>query len=196
MSQLTEQIIKKVMPLASRQNIIASTPHLYTTALHYTITTATRLQFWLATIAVESGQLQFNSELGTHPEYEYRRDLGNIHKGDGVKFEGHGKIQITGRDAHTAYTEYLRKSKHLPFISFVEFPEKLALEPYSTDAAGWFVNGYKDLNPLADSDNFLAYQIRVNGRNRKTGRPNHWAERVKFLTNAKEAIPADFILTA
>ncbi len=190
--KLTFEMIKHIMPNATAARINTALPSLESTAIHYEINNQKRLSAWLATIAQESGELRYNAEIASGSAYEGRRDLGNTQKGDGPRFKGHGKIQITGRDAHEAYTEYIRQSGHVPFVDFTEEPQKLAQEPYSTDSAGWFVNGYKQINYLADADNFLLYSVRVNGRNKRTGLPNNWAERQAYYERALEIIPEDF----
>jgi len=195
MARLSEGMLKAIMPFAPSKARRAALPILMHTALNYGITTRRRMAMWLATIAVESGELKYQAELASGAAYEGRADLGNTQKGDGRRFKGHGRIQITGRDAHTEYTKYLRKSGHLPFVDFVKEPHRLAEEPYATDAAGWFVNGYKNLNPLADTNNFLGYQIKVNGMNKKTKKPNHWAERQTYYSRALRALPDDWVLT-
>lgn len=194
--RLTDAMLRAIMPNAPKKTREAAIPLLNYTAFNYEITTPRRMRAWLATLAVESGELRYQEEIASGAAYEGRRDLGNVHPGDGRKFKGHGRIQNTGRDVHRAYTKHLKKSGHLPFVDFEANPKRLAEEPYATDSAGWFVNGYKNLNPLADANNFLAYQIRVNGRNKKTGLPNHWTERQRYYERARRAIPDDWELTA
>jgi putative chitinase len=195
MASLTDDILKKIMPHASKAKRQTALPLLTQTALAYNITTERRLAAWLATIAQESGELQFQEEIASGAAYEGRLDLGNTQKGDGKKFKGHGRIQITGRGNHTAYTKFLKNKGHLPFVDFVAEPKKLATEPYATDAAGWFWSILKKLNGLADAGDFLTTQIRVNGRNKKTGLPNHWKERNNFFVSGLSALPDGFILT-
>lgn len=194
MNQLTEAMLKAIMPFTPRAKRLAALPLLNATAFQYGITNEKRLSAWLATLAVESGELKYQEEIASGAAYEGRKDLGNVMPGDGRKFKGHGRIQITGRANHASYTEYLRESGHLPFIDFVQNPKALAQEPYATDSAGWFFAQHIDANPLADAGQFLAIQIRVNGRNRKTGKPNHWQERQAYYQRALRIIPDDFDL--
>ncbi len=151
---------------------------------------------FLATLAAESGELKYQEEIASGAAYEGRADLGNTQKGDGKRFKGHGRIQITGRDNHVKYTNYLKRSKHLPFVDFVANPKALAQEPYATDAAGWFWSVYKNLNPVADRGDFLTTQIRVNGRNKRTGLPNHYDVRQRYYTRALSVLPDNFALSA
>lgn len=53
--------------------------------------------------------------------YEGRADLGNTHKGDGVRFAGRGLVQLTGRRNYTAASEHLG-------VDLVADPD-LALDP-------------------------------------------------------------------
>jgi len=189
---LTLQQLKKIMPNA--KNASEALPILNAVAKQYEINNERRMAAWLATLAVESGELKYQEEIASGAAYEGRVDLGNTQKGDGRKFKGHGRIQITGRDNHTRYTNYLKRAKHLPFIDFTVNAKALAQEPYATDAAGWFWTVYKKLNTYADKGDFLTTQVRVNGRNRKTGLPNHYDVRQKYYTRALSVLPDNFTL--
>ena len=48
-------------------------------------------------LAHESVSLRYFEEIASGSAYEGRRDLGNIHPGDGVRYKGRGPIQLTGR---------------------------------------------------------------------------------------------------
>lgn len=183
------------MPYTPKTKRIAAIPILNKTAFDYKINNEKRISSWISTLAIESGELKYQEEIASGKAYEGRKDLGNIFPGDGVKFKGRGRIQITGRDNYTAYTEYLRKSGHLPFVDFVKEPHKLAQEPYATDSAGWFFAIKIKANPLADRGEFLEIQLRVNGgRKRKPPRPNHWIERKTYYERALRVIEDDFLL--
>src|SRR4051794_4851898 len=108
MRRITPEILKQIMPYAPRAGRENAAPLITATAYHYKITNAPRLRMWLATLAAESGELKYQEEIASGAAYENRADLGNVVAGDGRRFKGHGRIQITGRDAHTANTDYLR----------------------------------------------------------------------------------------
>lgn len=193
---LTDDQLRKIMPHTSAAKRREVLPIVNNTAVVYNIDNERRMAAWLATLAVESGEFKYQEEIASGAAYEGRKDLGNTQKGDGRRMKGHGRIQITGRFNHQAYTNYLKKKQHLPFIDFTEEPAKLAQEPYATDSAGWFWAIYKKLNPVADRGDFLTTQIRVNGRNKKTGLPNHWTVRNGYFIKALSVLPDDFSLSA
>jgi predicted chitinase len=196
MSTITNQILIRIMTDASPQRRAAALPILNSVAAAYDISNQHRVAAWLATLAVESGELVYEQEIASGAAYEGRVDLGNTHPGDGERFKGRGRIQITGRTNYEKYTEYLKAKPHLPFVDFIQDPPALATEPYATDSAGWFFAIYIDANPLADKGLFLDIQIKVNGRNRETGLPNDWTQRNEFYQRGLAVLPADFQLDA
>jgi predicted chitinase len=194
MSELTDEMLRQIMPNAPKAKRLASLPILNQVMRVYEINSERRVAAWLATLAIESGELKYQEEIASGAAYEGRHDLGNNQPGDGKRFKGHGRIQITGRANHSAYTQFLRGRRHLPVVDFVKEPQRLAEEPYATDSAGWFWSIHKNLNPLADKRKFLDTQVRVNGRNKSTGLPNHWDQRRAYYERALRVLPDDFKL--
>jgi len=196
MSTITDKILSCIMTHASPAKRAAALPILNKVAAAYNISNQRRIAAWLATLAVESGELKYQEEIASGAAYEGRRDLGNTQKGDGRRFKGRGRIQITGRFNYQSYTDYLKRHQHLPFIDFIQNPAALANEPYATDSAGWFFAIKINANPLADKGLFLNTQVKVNGRNKKTGLPNHWPVRNAYYKRGLTVLPAGFKLDA
>lgn len=184
---LTDEMLRQLMPHCPRARRAQCLPHLVSAMLEFHITTELRVAAFLATIAVESAELRYFAEIASGAAYEGRRDLGNIYRGDGRKYKGRGVIQVTGR----ANSEACLKFLGLPAGQ----PERLEEISNAFRSAGWFWDPYKNLNPLADQRKFLAVQIKVNGRNRRTGLPNHWTQRLDYYNRALRILPDGFVLT-
>jgi putative chitinase len=148
--------------------------------LQFGATTALRIDHLLAQVAHESDGFCTTEEYASGAAYEGRADLGNTQKGDGKRFKGRGPIQLTGRDNHRQFTNWLRKII-ATCPNFETNPELVAIFPW----AGWAVFFFwstKALNALADRDDLVAVTKIVNG-----GR-NGLADRAKYLAKAKNAV--------
>lgn len=166
--------LKQIAPFSKSQNCELYAPILTTEMLTGSITTNLRICHFLAQILHESGSLNYVRELASGKAYEGRKDLGNVVKGDGVKFKGRGLIQITGR----ANYETLSK---LWGVDLLDKPELLELPLYAVKSAIWFWNS-RFLNKFADTDNIRDITRRINGGF------NGIADRMQFLERAKKAL--------
>ena len=127
----------------------------------YEINTPLRRAHFLAQLGHESGELRWKEELASGAAYEGRRDLGNIHPGDGRKYKGRGLIQLTGRHNYTEYAKILKERGDMRDI--VAHPELVATDPdLCVDTAGryWHSRG---LNKYADADDVITVTKRING---------------------------------
>lgn len=123
------------------------------------------LACYLGQLAEESGGWVYDHELWgpTRAQlgYEGRKDLGNLHPGDGYKFRGRGPIQITGRFNYTLFTEWV----HAQFPSAPDFtvtPEALLLDPWEGLSAIWYWSTHH-LNALALLNNIEGITKAING---------------------------------
>lgn len=84
-----------------------------------------------------------------------RRNLGNLHPGDGWRYRGRGLKQLTGRDNY-------RRCGAAIGEDLLVYPERLLLPGNAAFSAGWFwsTNG---LNELADRGDVPGMTKRVNG---------------------------------
>ena len=156
-------------------------------AMHlYQINTNPRIAAFLAQVGHESARLRYTSEIwGPTPvqrRYEGRKDLGNIYKGDGSRFRGHGLIQTTGRYNHRAVTQRLRaKFPTLGVPDFEAEPQKLTLPRWAALSAAdyWDMKG---LNALADAGKFETITRKINGG------LNGFADRKNLLASMRRAL--------
>ena len=154
---------------------------LNTTLKEFEIITPKRISAFIAQVAHESGGFQYFEELASGVAYEGRLDLGNTEPGDGRRFKGRGLIQITGRD------NYRQCGNHLK-VDLLKHPELLASETeLACRSAGWYWSSRK-LNQFADVSDLLTISVRINGRNRKTGLPNGWDDRLAYFENASRVL--------
>lgn len=135
------------------------------------ITTARRATYFIAQVAHESGGFRYREEIASGAAYEGRRDLGNVHPGDGKRFKGRSFIQITGRNNYSAISRALR-------VDFVSHPARLAEQKYAAQAAAWWFETH-GCNQIADSGDFIALTRRINGGT------NGLSERQRYLRRAR-----------
>lgn len=150
----------------------------------YRIDTRNRIAAFVAQVAHESGRFRYTREIwGPTPaqrRYEGRRDLGNVHPGDGHRFMGRGPIQMTGRANYRAVTQGIRVL--IPDApDFEAQPELLELPRWGALAAGWFWDTH-DLNDLADQQAITAITKRINGgTNGLAERKRYWNQLLAVL---------------
>lgn len=127
----------------------------------YDINTRYRMAYFLATVAVESGEMRYTEEIASGIKYDTGRlaiALGNTPQadGDGQKYKGRGFIQVTGLGNYKAY-------KQASGFDVVADPTMISRLPLlCCDSAGWFWKR-NNLNALADKDMCTEIRKRVNG---------------------------------
>lgn len=137
----------------------------------YDITTPRRAAMTVAQMAHESAGFRTSEEYASGADYEGRRDLGNTQPGDGVRFKGRGRIQITGRSNYTAVSKAFG-------VDFVANPPKLAQSPWSELASCWWLS--KHCPGFADRDDFVGLTRCINGG------LNGLADRQKYYARASQ----------
>jgi len=106
----------------------------------YGITSPVEKAHFLSQCCVESVDFKRTTEETNGAAYENRKDLGNIHLGDGKKYKGRGFIQLTGRDVYTSYNKHLQAKGSTDNV--VENP-LLVSTKYAEDSACYFWKYYK-----------------------------------------------------
>ena len=129
-AQAAPQKPKVVMSYLSSHS--AAEEMLHKTALRAGIR-GTELAQFLAQCYHESAGFGRMHEYASGAEYEGRRDLGNVNRGDGVKYKGRGFIQITGRD------NYRRAGQALG-LPLEQQPELASRPDVAAKIAVWYWN--------------------------------------------------------
>ena len=146
----------------------------------YDINTLERMACFLATIAVESGELRYTRELWgpTDAQKRYTGRGGNLTDADSFAYRGAGLIQITFKDGFKAAGTALN-------LDLINHPELLGQPEYATLSAcwWWWKNG---CNELADGNNPIEKTSkRVNvGNANSSVTPNGWTERQAYYNTA------------
>jgi len=140
------------------------------------INTPLREAHFIAQIGHETNNLLWTEELASGAKYEGRRDLGNVHPGDGPRFKGRGFLQLTGRANYVAYGQSIGRDLEAD-------PAAVSREPaLCVGVATWFWTKH-GLNALADEDDLVGITRRINGGT------NGLPERKARLEVALTAVP-------
>lgn len=179
------KLLKACMPFATTENIEKFVGPLVVAMHKYEINNARRQAAFLAQIAHESGSLRYVEEIGSGAAYDVGKKaigLGNTPEddGDGERYKGRGLIQITGRHNYAQ----VGKALHYDFISN---PDHLERPGAASLSAAWFWYA-NHLNRLADIDAFEKISARINGVNKKTGKPNGMEDRLQHWERCRKAL--------
>lgn len=135
-----------------------------------------RVTHYIAQLAHESAAFKYDQEIASGKAYEGRKDLGNIHSGDGVKFKGRTPGQITGRANYVAFRDWC-KNKGLNPPDFEEHPELLNTDPWEGLGPIWFWDTHH-LNDYADKNDIEMITHKWNGG------LNGFDDRIKYYVRA------------
>lgn len=129
------------------------------------VTNVDRAAMLAAQIGHESVGMRYQNEIASGAAYEWRQDLGNVYAGDGVRFKGHGWVQITGRHNHTAVSKWAHGKGIVPSPTFfVDHPEALGNDEFCWVGPAWYwVVARPDINALSDRRDVTTVTRRING---------------------------------
>jgi predicted chitinase len=171
--------LNQLMPAAPSATLASVIEPLNNTCIEFAINTPRRIAAFLSQLAHESGELRWMNEIWGPTEAQRRYEppsklafrLGNTQPGDGKRYRGRGPIQLTGRANYKIAGVALA-------LPLEDNPDLVATPAVGIRVAGWFWNS-KDLNTLADQNNYLGITRRINGGT------NGLADRVKYWERAK-----------
>lgn len=171
---VTVEQLEQIAPDVNPQRLRQLVPPLNRAMARFGINTRLRQAHLLAQIAHESDRFTALEAARSGADYEGRKDLGNVQRGDGVKFKPRGLIQLVGR------TNYAAASKALG-VDLIHQPQRLADPELAALSAGWFWST-NQLNGDADQDDVRTVTRVVNGGY------NGLDDRRKLLQAAKKAL--------
>lgn len=197
---ITVEILKAIAPGSKKTNF-KHLPGLTLWMNHwfpkFDIDTRGEICHILAQLAHESDSFNAMEEYASGKAYEGRKDLGNKVKGDGVKFKGHGPLQVTGRLNHS-----LMGVKAGAPLKFINNPELLATYEWGVWSACvfWKDHGLLDVSNMSDGAriplkikdehgySIVMLEPIVYISRRVNGGVNGLSERIKFYERAKSII--------
>jgi putative chitinase len=169
-----KRVLKQIAPNGKPDIIDGFAAVMPDIVAQFKLDTRNRQAHFIAQTAHESDYLRTTVEYASGAAYEERKDLGNTHKGDGVRFKGRGLIQLTGRYNYRKAAEHFKQP-------FIEKPELAAQFPWAALVAGWFWHT-NQLNRHADKDDIRAVTKAINGGY------THLDRRTAVLGKAKAAL--------
>lgn len=129
----------------------------------FNITTKNKICSLFSNLLHESGNFYYKEEIASGAAYENRKDLGNINKGDGIKYKGLTFAQITGRNNFKAFTKWC-KLRYSDFsLDFEESPRATLLPKYCVLSSFWFWQ-VNNISKYAETDFINVCSIWNTGR--------------------------------
>jgi predicted chitinase len=181
---LTEAILQAVCRFTSPGLVRAAVPELQSALDWACCTTKERAAAFLAQVCFESDFLRAMVErptADTGPAFEgydppghRAQRLGNTQRGDGARFRGRGRIQLTGR------ANYTRAGAALG-VDLVGHPELAAEPSIAARVAAWYWLEH-GCNAAADQEDLEAVTRKINGG------LNGYAQRVEAYQRARAAL--------
>jgi putative chitinase len=177
--KITPEILRTIAPRGKPQIIEAVAPHLVRSMTGAKIDSPLRAAHFLAQAAHECDGFKTLEEYASGRRYEGRRDLGNIRRGDGVRYKGRGIFQLTGRANYRS----LGQALGLP----LEDNPELAEDPRNSVWIAvhyWRTRRFRGvpLNSYADEDDIVPITRAINGG------LNGLDSRRAYLVRAKRAL--------
>lgn len=155
--------------------IIAATGSiLQDTLAKYDITTPLRIAHFVGQTMEEADGYCTLREYASGREYEGRKDLGNVHPGDGVRYAGRSPLQLTGR------VNYARVGAELD-LPLEDHPEMAEQMPVALEISCVYWRDHR-INNLADLDDIEHVTRVINGG------WNGIAQRIAYTDKAKHAL--------
>ena len=112
--------------------------------------------------------------------YADRMGNGNEASGDGWKYRGKGRIQLTGKDNYEAYSKETGND-------FVNNPELIGGTPlWALDSAGWYWKK-RNINAAADTDDVKAATRLINGGYNGLKEREHYLQQFKIALAVEAA---------
>ncbi len=153
---ISVDLLKKVAGAPVNQKVVEGlSKHLPAAMEEYGINTNLRIAHFLAQLAHESDHFRTLREYASGADYEGRKDLGNVKRGDGVRYKGRGPIQLTGRANYARYGEILG-------VDLINRPELAETAEIGVKIACEYWK-QKNLNVWADRDDIRTITRRING---------------------------------
>lgn len=175
---LTKDIIKKLAPTSKDEIVTPLVEYLNKHMPEYEVNNYLRVCHFLAQAAHEAAAFRTLEEYASGEAYEGRKDLGNTHKGDGVRYKGRGIFQLTGRANYAKIGKLIGKD--------LENNPELAESPEISVLTALEYWKSRNLNALADKDDVESITRKINGG------LNGIEDRKKYLSKIKSILPKDF----
>lgn len=183
MSVDTLQIWKQAAPFANKTIIEQVDFFVKKHAANFGVDTTNRIAAFMSQAAHETAGFQTLREYASGSAYEGRKDLGNIYKGDGVKFRGRGIFQITGRTNYTTMSKKIFGDTRL-----LNNPAILEQPEYAVLSALHFWRD-RNLNQYADRADITGLTKRINGgTNGLDDRLQYWNRITSLVTLSSPAL--------